>query len=117
MVEDAQGQSKRVEPGFGRIGPRHEDDGCGRAAQDAPESAVGRVHDRLDGEVGREQVGKEHDVGRTDDRALDPLLAAGVGRVGQVEGERALDQAVAELALAGRGERARRPRRSRASTP
>ena len=80
MVEDAQGQSKRVEPGFGRISARHEDDGCGRAAEDASKSAVGRVHDRLDGEVGREQVREEHDVGRTDDRALDSLLVARSGR-------------------------------------
>src|SRR5271157_2602259 len=69
MVEDAQGQSKRVEPGFGRIGARHEDDGCGRTAENAPESAVGRVNDRLDGEVGREQAREEHDIDRTHNRA------------------------------------------------
>ena len=62
------------------------------------------------------RLGKIIDVGRPDDRALDPLLGPGVGRVGQVERERALRSTqsgnspclVAPLA-------ARRPRRSRAS--
>ena len=109
-------QGKRVEPGFGRVGAGHEDDGRGRASQDASEPAIGRVHDRLDGEVGRQQVGKEHDVGRPDDRALDALLGPGVGGVGQVKRERAFDQAVGRTRPAGCAARARRPRRSRAST-
>ncbi len=114
-IEDPQRQGQRIEPGLRSIGAGHEDDRCGRAAQDAAEPAIGRVHDRLDGEVGREQVGKDHDVGRADDRALDPLSGAGVGRIGQVERERALDHAVAEFALPRCGASARRPRPSRAS--
>ena len=42
MVEDAQGQGQRVEPGLGRIGARHEDDRGGRPRRTPPnrQSAV-----------------------------------------------------------------------------
>ena len=66
--------------------------GADAPAQHAAEPAVGGVHDRLDGQVGREQVGEDHDVGRADHGAADPLLVAGIGGVGQVERERALDR-------------------------
>ena len=81
------------------IGAGHEDDGRGGAPQDPAELAIGRVHDRLDGEVGGQQVGKEHDIGRPDDRALDAFLGPGVGGVGQVKREGAFDQAIGQLAV------------------
>lgn len=45
-------QSQRIKPRRRRIGAGHEHDRATNSAQDAAETAVGRVHDRFDGEVG-----------------------------------------------------------------
>src|SRR5208282_1453559 len=97
-IKDGKGQGQGVEARLGAIGAGHENDGSRSAAKHAAEPAVRGVHDRFDGEVGREQVGKDHDVGCSHNRSADAFLVPRVLRVGQVERERTLDQAGGELA-------------------
>src|SRR5271157_6241381 len=70
-IKDGECQGQGIEARLGAIGAGHENDGSRGAAKYAAEPAVRSVHDRLDGEVGREQVGKDHDVGCSHNRSAD----------------------------------------------